>query len=174
MPQFIGENIIPPIYLSPEQDDLCNRIDEWYKPYGLKIRPSDMFRGAMFALREECSSNPDCIAQAAHSLREILYPFISKHIKTIPDKPMEAFKKFGSAIDGNFYNKNIFPLAGRLTDIAHHGIDPKQDRGFDFSSFQKDDLRKLVNEFEKNMNTALSKQLDIHKAIDAILAGGSN
>ena len=45
-----------------------------------KRSPRDMFRGALSVLEDE--NNPDRIAQAAHSLREILYPIMSRRIRT--------------------------------------------------------------------------------------------
>ena len=72
----VGDTPLPPARLTSEQEDLCSRLDELYQPYDLHVRPSEMFRGAVFASRAECRNNPDWIAQAAHSLREILYPIL--------------------------------------------------------------------------------------------------
>lgn len=71
-----GDTPLPPVRLTPQQEDLCRRLDELYQPYDLHVRPSDMFRGAVFASRAECRNNSDWIAQAAHSLREILAPIL--------------------------------------------------------------------------------------------------
>ena len=101
--QSIGNNALPPVRLTDGQENLCRRLDEWHERGGLKIKPSDMFRGAVFAIREECKSNPDRIAQAANSLREILYPFLSIQVKQVSSKRMDAFKNFGSVtVDKNF------------------------------------------------------------------------
>ena len=86
LPQPIGATPLPPPSLSSEQQDLCRHLDELYDQYGLEVNPSDMFRGAMFAIKLECRSNPDRIAQAAHSLREIIYPFWSRQVKSVSDK----------------------------------------------------------------------------------------
>jgi hypothetical protein len=170
LPQSIGENILPPVHLTDEQEDLGKRLDEWHKQGGLKNKPSDMFRGAIFAIRRECESNPDYISQAANSLREILYPFQSFHVKKVSDKKVNSLKNFGSVtVDENFYNSKVEPLWKRLNDIAHHGVDPQWDKNFDFSSFDKTAFQKLLAEFEKVMNEALTRQLDVHQILDEIL-----
>ncbi len=176
LPRSIGENVLPPVHLTDEQENLCKRLDEWYEWYwqrGLKIKPSDMFRGAVFAIREECKSNPDCITQAANSLREILYPFLSIQVKQVSSKGIDAFKNFGSVVvNKKFYDKKVKPLWGELNDIAHHGINPKNEN-FDFSSFNKVEFEKLLAEFEKIMNEALTRQLDVHQMLDEVLATSS-
>jgi len=171
LPQSIGENILPPVRLTDEQEDLCKRLDEWHKRGGLKNKPSNMFRGAVFSIRKECESNPDFISQAANSLREILYPFQSFHVKKVSGKKVEALKNFGSVtVDENFYNSKVEPLWRQLNDIAHHGVDPQWDKNFDFSSFNKTEFQKLLAEFEKVMNEALTRQLDVHQMLDEVLA----
>ena len=110
---FGNQNNLPPINLSDDQEELCRRLDEWHKKSGLSPRPSDMFRGAVFAIQDECSSNPDRIAQAAHSLREILYPYQSKQVKRISKKGLKAltFKYCVRRYNGDYiYFIKIFPL----------------------------------------------------------------
>jgi hypothetical protein len=171
LPKFIGEKVLSPIRLSDDQEDLCKRLDEWHNKSGLKIKPSDMFRGAIFAIRDECNSNPDCISQAANSLREILYPFQSPQVKKIHNKRVKAFEEFGSVIiNESFYNDKIGPLSAKLNDIAHHGVNPKWNKYFDFSNFNKIEFQNLLREFEKVMSDALTRQLDVHKMIDEILS----
>lgn len=170
LPQSIGVNSLPPIRLTDEQENLCKRLDEWHTSDGLQIRPSDMFRGAIFAVRDECNNNPDRIAQSANSLREILYPFISRQVKKITNKKEKAFGAYGSVtVDQNFYLLNIEPLWKKLNDLAHHGVNPN-DQNFNFSAFKLSDFKKTVAEFEKNMNVALTRQLDVHLQLDEILA----
>jgi len=170
LPQSIGEKVLQPVRLTDEQEDLCKRLDEWHERGGLKIKPSDMFRGAVFAIRKECESNPDHIAQAANSLREILYPFQSPHVKKVSNKKVKALKSFGSVmVDENFYNGKVEPLWGQLNDIAHHGVNPKWYKNFDFSSFNNTEFEKLLAEFEKVMNIALTRQLDVHQMLDEVL-----
>lgn len=152
-----------PISLSPAQEELCRRLDELYDLYGLKTRPSDMFRGALFASREY-QNNPDWFAQAAHSLREILYPFESKRIPTVPDKK-DAFERFGSVFADDIA-ENIGRIYGTLSDLAHHDIK----RNSDFSNYKISDFESLRDEFETSMQQALTRQSDVHNTIDQIVS----
>ncbi|KKR54384.1 MAG: hypothetical protein UT91_C0017G0018 [Parcubacteria group bacterium GW2011_GWA2_40_23] len=169
-PKSIGVNTLPPVYLTPEQENLCKRLDEWHKQGGLYNKPSDMFRGAVFAVRDECGNNPDFISQSANSLREILYPFQSWTVKKVVAKKVIALRNFGSVtVDEKFYNSKVEPLWKQLNDIAHHGVDPQWDKNFDFSTFSKVAFQKILADFEKVMNEALTRQLDVHQMIDEVL-----
>lgn len=162
LPQLTGEGSLPPVRLTPEQEELCRRLDELYDPYNLHVRPSDMFRGAIFASRAECRSNPDWIAQAAHSLREILYPIWSPEHKEIVDKKKTVFEKYGSvSVDDRSINA-VGSVYGRLSDLAHH------DRNASMSS----DFEQLLAEFERAMGQALTRQLDLHGEIDELVSSG--
>ena len=156
LPQPTGTTPLPPPSLSPEQQDLCRRLDEWHEPYGLQVKPSKMFEGAMFAIKPECRSNPDRIAQAAHSLREIIYPFWSPQVKSVSDKKGNALKKYGSVfVDeeavGRVYNQ--------LNDLAHHRSTATN-------------LEQVIANFVRVMRQALTRQMDIHGKINQILTGG--
>ncbi len=154
LPPPIGTTPIPPPALSPEQQDLCRRLDELYDQYGLEMNPGDMFRGAMFAVKPDCRSNPDRIAQAAHSLREIIYPFWSPQVQSVSDKKGKALKKYGSVfVDeeavGRVYNQ--------LNNLAHHRSNSTH-------------FEQVIAEFVRVMQQALTRQIDVHKAIDQILS----
>ncbi len=167
LPQPVGGGPLQPPSLTPEQEDLCKRIDELHTRYGLKVKPSDMFEGAIFAARRECRSNPDWIAQAAHSLREILYPFWSRHVDGITDRKAEAFKKYGSVrVDENFI-QDIGRVYGLLNNLAHHGSTAAN---LDFTTFTIADFENLLLDFERVMRDALMRQIDIHEEIDKILS----
>ncbi len=155
LPQPTGATPLPPPSLSPEQQELCRRLDELYNQYGLEVNPSDMFRGAMFVIKPECRSNPDRIAQAAHSLREIIYPFWSRQVKSVSDKKGNALKKYGSVfVDeeavGRVYNQ--------LNDLAHHRNT--------LTNFEQ-----VIASFVRVMRHALIRQIDVHKEIDQFLRG---
>lgn len=170
LPQAVGEIALSPIRLTDEQEDLCQRLDDWHGLDGLKVKPSEMFRGAVYAMRQECRSNPDRLAQAANSLREILYPFQSPHVKNVSEKKDRAFKKYGSVrVNEEFFIKSVKPLYEDLNDVAHHGVAAKR---IDFLSITDSELVKLLADFEKIMRSALERQLDIHKEFDDILAAG--
>lgn len=169
LPRSVGKGPLPPPSLTPEQEDLCKRIDELHTKYGLKVKPSDMFKGAIFAARIECRSNPDWVAQAANSLREILYPFWSRRVGGITDRKANAFKKYGSVrVDENFI-QDIGGLYGLLNDLAHHG---STSTNLDFTTFTIADFEKLLSDFEREMRKALMRQVDIHQEIDKILNNG--
>ena len=158
----VGDNPLQPSRLAPEQEALCRRLDELYQPYNLNVRPSDLFRGAVFAIREECRSNPDRIAQAAHSLREILYPIWSPKYKEIADNKKTVFKNYGSVSIEDRLITAVGNVYGRLTKLAHH------DRTASISS----DFEQLLAEFERSMGLVLTRQLDLHKEIDELVSSG--
>ena len=162
------DKLLPPPSLRPDQEGLCRRLDEWHRHYKLKSKPSDMFRGAIFAIRPECRSNPDYIAQAANSLREILYPFWSPQVRTVPDKK-DALINYGSVLVDEALTQEIGRLYGRLNDLAHHHYKPSSD--LDSSNFKEADFRQLLDDFEQVMKRALTRQFDLHSEIDQILNG---
>lgn len=162
LPQLTGEGPLPPVRLTPEQKELCRRMDELYGPYNLHVRPSSMFRGAVYASRAECRSNPDWIAQAAHSLREILYPIWSPRHKEIPDKKKTVFEKFGSVSVDDLLIDAVGSVYGRLTNLAHHDRTASSSSGYE----------QLLAEFERVMRQALTRQLDLHRELDEFLSGG--
>ena len=153
--------------LSIEQEELCKRLDELYGFYNLSIKPSDMFRGALFAVHAEYQNNPDWVSQAANSLREILYPFYSREVTSVQDKKARALKKYGSVFADVELMQELGRVYGQLNDLAHHGATATN---LDFSSFQKIDFEMLLADFELVMRKVLTKQLDLHKEIDEILS----
>ena len=71
--------ILEKVSLSKDEKKLMVALDKFYPHYGVTgIKASRMLEGAIFAIRRECRENPDMLAQAAHSLREILNPFKSR------------------------------------------------------------------------------------------------
>jgi predicted RNA-binding Zn ribbon-like protein len=155
LPESYGSKRLPPVSLSREEEDLCWKLDKFYKFYNLNKKPSEFYKGAIFAARDENRSNPDWLAQAAHSLREILYPFFSPQIKKVKDKKKKAFEKFGSVGSKLIKDEEIGKLYNKLQDVAHH-------------RFIKD-FENLRQEFIKIIKKALAYQTDIHKLIDEIL-----
>ena len=169
LPPSIGVSSLPPPSLTSEQEELCRKLDELYAKYPLKMRPSDMFRGAIFAATAERQNNPDWVAQAANSLREILYPFWSPHVNSVPDRKTEVFKKYGSVFVDSKFIAEVGKLYGLLNDLAHHGNTSAK---VDCASFTISDFEGVLADFEKIMGEALSRQLDVHQEIDKILALG--
>lgn len=168
LPESFGENQIVPVQLTSEQEDLCDRLDLWHKRYGLNTKPSDMFRGALFVSRSALRQNPDWVAQSAHSLRDILYPFGS-----VAPNRTEALRQNGSVFgnDQSFIDE-FGRIYGTLTELAHHG----NGRGssVDFSTFKATDFERIIADFERIMRDALLRQLDVHSEIDAMLEGSTS
>ncbi len=168
LPQLTGEGSLPPVRLTPEQEELCRRMDELYAPYDLHVRPSNMFRGAVFASRTECRSNPDWIAQATHSLREILDPILRSRrgpgsgTVYIPDDMSEVFERYGSASIDSLLRAEVGRVYNRLSDAAHHNR----------NATALPDYEQLLIDFERCMGQALTRQLDLHSEIEEFLLGG--
>lgn len=158
LPQPTGSSPLPPVILTPEQEELCRRLDELHSQRGLKTSPSGMFRGAIYAARAECRSNTDWISQAANSLREILYPLMRRKD--------DALKMYGSAADTPDIQE-LSRVYGKLTELAHHG---SESRTIDFPNFKLSDFEKLMADFERCMRNALTRQVDIHGKMDLILS----
>ncbi|MCY3899905.1 MAG: FRG domain-containing protein [Caldilineaceae bacterium] len=164
----ISDPTLSPVRLTPDQEDLCRRLDELYQPYNLHVRPSDMFRGAVFVCRAECRNNSDSIAQAAHSLREILTPILRSRpgpgigSAYIPDGMREAFERYGAASVDSGLMEDVGRVYSHLCDVAHHSR----------ISTTVSDFEQIVADFERSMGRALTRQLDIHREIDVILSSG--
>ena len=155
-----GNVPLTPARLTPEQVDLCQRLDKLYEPYSPVVKPSEIFQGAIFASRTECRSNPDWIAQAAHSLREILYPLWSGRVKRVKVKKEEVFHRYGSTFFDGPLKITVGRVYGRITDLAHHK----------HSSSSGTDFQNLLTDFERYMGQALIRQLDLHDEIDQFLS----
>ena len=158
LPLPTGEEPLPPIPLSPEQKELCKRLDELYSQLDSETKPSDMFRGAIFAIRTECQTNPDRIAQAAHSLREILYHLYSGKKK----HAARVLKKYGSVVKDDGSMKELGRVYGHLCDLAHHKL----------ASNDLDDLHDTISDLQGVMQRAMTRQIDLHKKIDQIVSSG--
>jgi len=167
LPQLTGEGSLPPVRLTPEQVELCRRLDELYDPYNLHVRPSNMFRGAVFASRAECRSNPDWIAQAAHSLREILDPILRSRrgpgsgTVYIPDDMREVFERYGAASMDSTLRAEVGRVYNRLSDAAHHNR----------NATTLPDYEQLLIDFERCMGQALTRQLELHSELEDFLLG---
>lgn len=159
----VSSTSLAPVRLTPAQEDLCRRLDELFDPYRSDVKlPSDMFRGAIFARRAECRNNPDWIAQAAHSLREILYPLWSPGHDSVPDRKEEVFQRYGSALFDDTLKSEVGRVYGRLNNLAHHK----------YVSVTSAEFESLLADFEVSMGQALTRQLDLHREIDQLIGGG--
>jgi hypothetical protein len=167
LPQPTGNSLLSPVVLTSEQEELCRRLDDLHNQHGLKASPSNMFRGAIYAARAECRSNTDWISQAANSLREILYPFWSRQVKSVAQKKDIALKRYGAVLVDASDLEELGRVYGKLNDLAHHG---SESRVVNFSTFTISDFEKLTADFERCMRNALTRQVDIHAEMDRILS----
>lgn len=150
--------MLPPIKLTSQQEDLCKRLDLLNQKTIQGQELSKMFRGAIYAIREEYRSNPDWMAQSAHSLREIIYQFSPKHSKI---KLVDALKMFGSVTtDDDKFKEKIGRIRHRIESVAHHRLE-----------LTIDEYEKLIEEYEMVLMRALDRQIDIHNQIDKFLSG---
>ncbi|MCY4411968.1 MAG: hypothetical protein OXC27_16065 [Caldilineaceae bacterium] len=136
-------------------------MDELFVLDGLKARPSDMFRGALLVIGD--GSNPDRIAQAAHSLREIIFPFLSNRVRTS--------QRHRSAIT----DVGLGRMYGDLSHIAHHGAIAS--KRLKYPNLTRADFDRLRQDFEQLMRRALirptdlDRQIELHRQIDEFLSG---
>jgi signal-transduction protein with cAMP-binding, CBS, and nucleotidyltransferase domain len=160
--EFKEQKKLSPIYLTPQQEDLIKRLDMFNQKTIQGQNMAKMFEGALYAVRGECRSNPDWMAQSAHSFREILYPFFRKdrkrkRIKKVKNIDIvDAFKYYGSATtEEETIQHSIKVVYGQMTDIAHHQL----------MSVEK--YEKLIEEFQRVLSWALARQVDVHNQIDS-------
>ncbi len=150
-------------------------MDELFAMNGLKARPSDMFRGALWVVGD--GSNPDRIAQAAHSAREILYPLIRKEISE--DNLIKLFKEYATRNGrrGRISNQEFIDtfveldtIYGKLSDLAHHGAAPKTLTAEEFANFSDREFEELIEEYINLLGRALRlQQVYVHAVIDEIV-----
>ncbi len=163
--------------LTEKQRWLCNRLDELYKAANRTgVIPSDMFRSALYVMQPaQRGRNPDWMAQSAHSLRELLYPFFKSKAEV---GRRDALSRYGVAGDADALSKAIGVHYSFMTDVAHHeweqaaknpivktlSISNGNDRALLFEA--------ALSAFEDVLFRALQRQLDVHAEIDAFVSEG--
>ena len=98
----IDDKFDKPLRLSPAQNWICDYLDKLNDKARFcpnNVRPSELIRGAVFVAQNR-TSNPDWMAQAAHSYREILY---SVQVQNLTLSIRQ---------NGNFYNYCFKKLKG--------------------------------------------------------------
>jgi hypothetical protein len=163
IPQPVGEVVVAPAPLDPKLDDLGKRLDDLFSINGRTgERPSDWLRGAVFVGQEKLHANNDWVAQAAHSLREILYRLCSPRMGGGDDATRKFLTKYGAAQDVTTSFAELDALYDKLCRIAHHEIrvEDTDEKTFD----------NLLAKFDRVMTAALERQLDVHGKIDDLLA----
>jgi hypothetical protein len=98
IPKPVGDTVAQPAPSNPQLEELGKRMDALFSMNDRTgERPSDWLNGAIFASQERNRANKDWVAQAAHSLREILYRLCSRQVEGGYDRAREFFTKYGSA-----------------------------------------------------------------------------
>lgn len=136
-----------------------------------------MFRGALHSIdASNRANNPDWMAQAAHSLRELLYPFWESRGRIRKEK---AFAEHGTVGDVDSLTKSVSGYYGFVTSVSHHNWGEacrspivKSISGVDkLTETQVFELMALG--FESVLFAALRRQLDAHVEIDHYIAAGT-
>ncbi len=157
LPEFEPRSMLPPIKLTTQQEGLCRRLEALNQRTIQGQELSKMLKGAIFASRGESRSNPDWMAQSAHSLREILYQFKSKKPNI---KWEDAFSIFGSVTaEDEKFKEIVGRVYNKITEVAHHQLD-----------LSIEEYEELIEEYERVLLWALDRQVNIHDQIDKFLS----
>ncbi len=159
---------VPAVKMSTDQQGLYQALEDLHR-WGMgsfdaggnpRTKPTDMFEGALFAAQKACRKNSDWIAQAAHSLREILYPFLTRnpHRTLVPE---EKWRLYHSFLDQS-------PAGGRLRDLwvqlnrfAHHRLTDV--------TFTRDGFSRLLAEFQDAVRDAEPEWPKMYAGLDAFI-----
>ena len=177
---------LPPVVPGQEVRELCNKIDVFYNKYPKqhkKQKASDLIKGAFYAMRPECRSNPDWMSQSANSAREVLYPFwggdnkSSSLIEVLKKYSVDKLDKEDDGLRHSSVEIKVFEelelIYRKLTDITHHGVIITK-KGFssdeEYLQFSEDKFDDLILNFVSVLNKVLIlQQIDIHRVIGAIV-----
>jgi hypothetical protein len=159
-PRPVGDTVVAPAELDPEQQDLGRRLDVLFSMNGRTERPSDWLGGAKFVSQERLRANADWVAQATHSLREILYRLLSPKMDGGAKTIREFLTNYGSAQDLDVSVDRMGRMWDKLCDVSHH---KKR-----LDEIEEGDFETLLAAFEKVMREALERQLDVHGTIDVV------
>lgn len=173
-----GSSILSPIMLNSELSKICQLVDDFYKksyPTEHKDQKiSNLIKGAFYAARPECRSNPDWMSQSANSAREVLYPLLrsSDHTNNL----IKLFNKYTINQDNQIKDEDFVftflrlnDIYKKLTDITHHCVDPKSQ----MVVITDDDFINLLDDFSFTLKRAFNfQQLHIHTVIDLMVSQG--
>jgi len=162
-----------PVLLTEKQRELCRRLDELYASANKKdVRASNLFRGALYSMQSEVrKANPDWMAQTAHSLRDLIYPFYRSGAE---NRKKDVFTQYGTAGDIDGLAKRIGLHFGFLSEVAHHRWaqakrSPLVKSTLISKKADDDILEEVINDFENVLFSALRRQLDAHGEIDQFI-----
>lgn len=173
-----GDFFLPPVVPGPEVDDLCIRVDDFYRKYPKshkRVKTSDLIKGAYFAIRPECRTNPDWMSQAANSIRDVLYPVLSRQNSV--ENIIRLFVKYATDNKKTKLNKEFINTFSRLdhiykkfSDFTHHGTNIEAINEKEYIEFTETDFENLMNDFIVVFRRSLSlQQIYVHQTIDLIL-----
>lgn len=169
------------IEMTGKQRSMCRGLDTLHRWGGLtpdtgghqQRMPTDMFGGALFASREEWEGNPDWIAQAAHSLREILHPFHARSSPKDRDKakalglvPEDKRRLYRAALESASLLEETDSLWRHLNGFAHHH---RREEGLPHT---RDGFVGLLRLFEGVMTRVPPAWGERHPHLDKIAATG--
>ena len=177
IPPNIVTSHAEPLVLTDKQRWLCSRLDELHAVANREgTPPSQMLRSALHVMNAaQRGPNPDWMAQAAHSLREVLYPFYKSNAAV---KRLEVFTRYGVAGDADALSKEIGAHFGFLTSVAHHEWEQARSNPVLkqlVASGLSDPIPLFeiaISAFEDVLFRALRRQLDVHAEIDKFISEG--
>ncbi len=175
-----GDFRLPPVVPGPEVEDLCNKVDNFYKNYPKqhkKQKASELIEGAFYAARSECRSNLDWMSQAANSLRGVLYPLFSNQISK--NNLIKLFRKYVmdkyhcSKIQNKEFIRTFNELDRiykQLNDLSHHGTELNGFTEKQYLNFSENDFGNLLGDFVSVLGRSFTlQQIYIHTIIDLIV-----
>ncbi|MCY4577287.1 MAG: hypothetical protein OXB96_02575 [Candidatus Kaiserbacteria bacterium] len=162
-----GDKVVPEVQLEKKERELCKKLGSAYRKNGIeKVSPRGMFLACKSLMQDGRRKDIYSIAQMAHSLREMLYPFWGqssrKNMNRRTQRKGEAVKEAGSVHNANDINKRVGLVYGKLTKVAHHRYDFGESDCFE-------EFLGMFEEFKSVLRVALQNQIDIHNQIDEIL-----
>ncbi len=159
--------------------DILNRIDSFCPG---AIPPSDLYKGALQTmLPENRKTNPDWMAQSAHSFREILYGI--QFVKKITNRKViaDVLKVYQEEKRAAELASKLFSLYEVFTHIAHHLADSNREIGIRkaleslgivadrFPIIDEQCFERLVGLLESIWIQSIPRQLNLHEQIDSII-----
>jgi len=176
-----GISLEVPFVLTERQKKICEYLDILNNGQRFcNVPPSDLFKGALYSIYQDNRKlNPDWMAQASHSLRDIIYGFPKAKTKH------EAIKKIANKYQEEEMAKEaaalLFDLYNVLTSIAHHfrGKNSLEDtrkrlerNGIVFSCdghvVEDGCFEQIIEKLEEAWEMSLPSQLRVFNLVDSL------
>ncbi len=164
-------NPVPVIDLNPERQRLCQALEDLHE-WGMgppetgerrRRTPTEMFKGALFVAQPALEGNTDWIAQATHSLREVLYPFLTGDRSRSPVSE-EEWRFYQDFLKKAAAGRRVRGLWDRLNGFAHHRTKKV--------AFTREGFDELLDEFQRTMRHAQPVRPELLDDVDATASGG--